>query len=385
MASVQKLLLRLTKADKKISTVIDLTEQYNTNHSVYQDVGGWDVAVVQVIDNSGSIYFQTTNDDGSVTGQLLPAPEVPINWYDLRGLDITNNDSVNYMGNGLVKFTKFGKYIKFATTYSFLPYIDNSSSESLVICYNPISSALYYNYGIVDLEIGITLYRDPELSNPYTPDCWTKIAWQGNPTIYDTIFVDNFGVIQDLDTCPPIMSTITSGDWGDECPACANIGTASVTVYSDKQYITPTIGIGFYTDAGLTIPFVTSPGWYTISWGGYGNPYKNVIQLDIDSLISNTGLCSSDCPANAYDYVISAIDLGLAVGNTDTALNGKVYAITADDGSGNPASRVFTSAGIYNHWLCSNVSIVPTLGYYAANVFVTSGLISEQILDGSCF
>jgi hypothetical protein len=87
---------------------------------------------------------------------------------------------------------------------------------------------------------------------------------------------------------------------------------------------------------------------------------------------------------SAYSYVISGIDLALATGNTDTNLNGKVYALTADDGTGNPASRTFNSAGGYNHWLCSMNPIIPTFGYYAANIFVTSGLISTQTNIGPC-
>ena len=88
--------------------------------------------------------------------------------------------------------------------------------------------------------------------------------------------------------------------------------------------------------------------------------------------------------ARAYSYVISATDLAAATGNTDTARNGKVYASTMEDETGNPASRTFTAAGSYNHWLCSMPPIVPTFGYYAANVFVTVGLVSTQTDIGVC-
>ena len=115
MATADKILLRLTKADRKISTVIDLTNQFNTNGSVYQDVGGWDVSVVEVINPTDTISFKTTNDDGAITGQVLPSPEVPINWIDVMGVDMYKNDvtSVNY--STLVKFINIGKYLQIST------------------------------------------------------------------------------------------------------------------------------------------------------------------------------------------------------------------------------------------------------------------------------
>jgi hypothetical protein len=88
--------------------------------------------------------------------------------------------------------------------------------------------------------------------------------------------------------------------------------------------------------------------------------------------------------SHAYTYVISATDLANATGNTDTTHNNAVFATTTDDGSGTPASRKFTSAGAYNHWICSLTSITPTFGYYKNNVLVTTGLVSTQTDIGAC-
>jgi hypothetical protein len=99
---------------------------------------------------------------------------------------------------------------------------------------------------------------------------------------------------------------------------------------------------------------------------------------------TTTSTTTSGPVARAYSYVISGTDLAAATGNTDTNVNGKIYAITADDGSGNPASRTFSASGSYIHWLCSMPPIVPTFGYYASNVFVTVGLVSTQTDIGVC-
>jgi len=113
MATVSKLLIRLQKFSSKISTVVDATESFNTNASYYQDLSGWDSAVVQFVGTSGTINFSTTNDDGAITGQLSPAPEVPINWVTVLGVNLTTKTDVSSIAAaGIVEFGIIGKYLK---------------------------------------------------------------------------------------------------------------------------------------------------------------------------------------------------------------------------------------------------------------------------------
>jgi len=112
MATVSKLLIRLQKFSPKISTTIDATESFNTNNSFYQDLSGWDSAVVQFVGTSGTISFSTTNDNGSITGQLLPAPEVPINWVSVAGVNLTSKaDVTSIAASGIVAFGIIGNYL----------------------------------------------------------------------------------------------------------------------------------------------------------------------------------------------------------------------------------------------------------------------------------
>jgi hypothetical protein len=112
--TVGKLLIRLTKFSNKTSNVIDATAQFNAAAGFYQDLSGWDEVVVQVISPSETISFFTTNDDGSVTGQLLPAPEVPINWLPVLGTDLrTNSTSLTVALSAHYKFATIGKYLGF--------------------------------------------------------------------------------------------------------------------------------------------------------------------------------------------------------------------------------------------------------------------------------
>jgi hypothetical protein len=113
MATASKILIRLTKFSSKISTVVDATDSFNANNSFYQDLSGWDLAVVQVVNPGTTIYFKTTNDDGSVTGDLLPAPEVPLYWMPVLGVDLlTKSDVSSISGTGLVSFGIIGKYLQ---------------------------------------------------------------------------------------------------------------------------------------------------------------------------------------------------------------------------------------------------------------------------------
>jgi hypothetical protein len=113
MATASKILIRLQKFSFKISAVVDATDSFNANNSFYQDLSGWDLAVVQVVNPGTTIYFKTTNDDGSVTGDLLPAPEVPLYWMPVLGVDLsTKSDVSSISGTGLVSFGIIGKYLQ---------------------------------------------------------------------------------------------------------------------------------------------------------------------------------------------------------------------------------------------------------------------------------
>ena len=112
MATVSKLLIRLQKFSSKISTTVDATESFNTDNSFYQDLSGWDSAVVQFVGTSGTISFSTTNDNGSITGQLLPAPEVPLNWVTVLGVNLTTKADVSSINaSGVVSFGIIGNYL----------------------------------------------------------------------------------------------------------------------------------------------------------------------------------------------------------------------------------------------------------------------------------
>ena len=111
--TVSKILIRLTKFSNKTSNVLNVTEQFNSAGLFYQDLSGWDEVVVQIVSPSEAISFKTTNDNGAVTGQLLPVPEVPINWMTVQGKKLSDGAFVTSISaSDIVKFDSFGQYLQ---------------------------------------------------------------------------------------------------------------------------------------------------------------------------------------------------------------------------------------------------------------------------------
>jgi hypothetical protein len=111
--SISKLLIRLQKFSSKISKVVDATNDFNKGGFYIQDLSGWDVAVVQLVNPGTTILFKTTNDDGSVTGQVMPSPEVPEYWSTVLGVNLaTKTDVSSLAATGIVSFGIIGKYLQ---------------------------------------------------------------------------------------------------------------------------------------------------------------------------------------------------------------------------------------------------------------------------------
>ena len=171
--SVSKLLIRLQKFSSKISKIVDATDSFNKYGLYYQDLSGWDSAVVQFVSPSAAVSFYTTNDDDSVTSQLLPAPEQPNNWVGVEGVNLLDkSDVVSIATDGLVEFGIIGKYLLLiGTETNSSPYAYNLSKNT----YDNAGEA--YNIGVLQgnqivyattnvLTIANKLYADSKLTQP---------------------------------------------------------------------------------------------------------------------------------------------------------------------------------------------------------------------------
>ena len=165
--SVSKLLLSLTKFSNKTSKVIDATDSFNATGSFYQDVSGWDSVVAQIVTPSETISFKTTNDDNAVTGDLLPAPEVPTNWLAVEGINLADKSdvsSVNASAN--VAFGIIGKYLQFigatVSTGASVVYASTATPTSVTAFYGDSALTMPVfgdtNYYGLRLMTGTTIY-----------------------------------------------------------------------------------------------------------------------------------------------------------------------------------------------------------------------------------
>ena len=241
-----------------------------------------------------------------------------------------------------------------APSYSYnVNFAFGSGSDA---CNDPVSQPTVYSADAT-LVNGSYIYPNPDLTGGIADG---YIAFGGNwYQIYGNQVID-------IQSCNPTFSYYANYSTASAGGACYQ-AQDQFTIYTPVAIDT---GVGVYTDSGLTTP--APDGYYSVNGTVYIVAGNNVSVVD-------------SCPAaDAYTYVISQTDLDAAIGNTNTSLNGKVITETSNDGSGNPATRSFSSVGSYNHWMCSLASITPTFGYWANNVFVTAGLVSTQTNIGAC-
>lgn len=172
--SVSKLLIRLTKNSFKTSKVVDATASFNARGTYYQDLSGWDYAVVQIETPSEAITFNTTNDDGSFTGDLLPAPVVPINWELVKGTDLATKTEITSIAvDGTVRFDTIGRFLQLngatvAAPYSY-GYLLSKGSSVLAIdaCSSGIENGSKVVYAATNVQTDVTaFYSDSLLTMP---------------------------------------------------------------------------------------------------------------------------------------------------------------------------------------------------------------------------
>ena len=203
--SVSKLLIRLQKFSSKISKTVDATASFNSLGYYYQDLSGWDTAVVQFVSPSEAISFFTTNDNGAINGQLLPAPEVPLNWDVVKGVDLaTKGDVTSASTSSNVEFTIIGQYLLLqgATTNSPLSYayVLSKNTYPTVAEANNVGIAqgteiVYAN--TATLSTSNKLFTTSGLTQPIYGDGtnWYAIELLTNPSVKYIITISPTGVI----------------------------------------------------------------------------------------------------------------------------------------------------------------------------------------------
>ena len=97
-----------------VSITLDLTAAFTASQSVVQDVGGFDYAVLQIVNASAAIDFKQTNDSGGVQGVSDGSALTATNFVAAQGLKMSDGTSVTSATAGLYKFLGGGQFLQFS-------------------------------------------------------------------------------------------------------------------------------------------------------------------------------------------------------------------------------------------------------------------------------
>jgi len=97
--------------------VLDVTQDFNADSSVKLDTGGADYAIVQLVNPSGTVNFEHTNDAGAVQGVSDGSAVSSTNFVTLQGVNLATSGNVSSLAaSGLVRFGYCGQFLKLSGT-----------------------------------------------------------------------------------------------------------------------------------------------------------------------------------------------------------------------------------------------------------------------------
>lgn len=97
-----------------VATYLDVTDAFNADNGYVQDVSGWDYAVWQFVNPSGTIDIKATNDGRAVEGRTDGNSSLATNFQTVQATLLTDGTSVTSVSAaGLYKTTVVGRYVKF--------------------------------------------------------------------------------------------------------------------------------------------------------------------------------------------------------------------------------------------------------------------------------
>jgi hypothetical protein len=97
-----------------ISQTLDVTTDFNANNTVQIDVGGWENVIVQMVNPSGTVLFQGSNDGGAITGSTAGNPVTATNFATISATKMSDGTlTTSLAAAGLYKLTQPPRYLKF--------------------------------------------------------------------------------------------------------------------------------------------------------------------------------------------------------------------------------------------------------------------------------
>jgi hypothetical protein len=100
-----------------LSTVIDVTSDFNVAGLKNIDVSGWDWVTVQLVGPAAAVTFNGSNDDGSVTGALQGGPLQATNFTAIQGINLnTGVGATTGAVAGLWRFPVISRFLQLSGT-----------------------------------------------------------------------------------------------------------------------------------------------------------------------------------------------------------------------------------------------------------------------------
>jgi hypothetical protein len=101
-----------------VQIVLDVTDEYTTGlesgtpYLVKLDTGGFDYAVVQLVNPSGAILFQHTNDSGAIQGVSDGSAVSSANAVALQGINLATGTAVTSLAaDGIIRLQSYGRFL----------------------------------------------------------------------------------------------------------------------------------------------------------------------------------------------------------------------------------------------------------------------------------
>lgn len=98
-----------------VDIVLDLSQSFvsGASSSYTIDMGGWDYAIVQLVNPSGAVNFTSSNDGGDISSYENAVSA--LNFTAVQGTNLATGTAVTSLNaSGLVKFNVVGKFLKLA-------------------------------------------------------------------------------------------------------------------------------------------------------------------------------------------------------------------------------------------------------------------------------
>lgn len=100
-----------------LSSYLDVTDLFNLNSGWVGDIGEWDYVTLQLVNPSGAVSFNTSNDSGAIQGVSDGSAASATNFTSVQGTNLASGSAVTSLNaSGEVKFTVAGRYLQLTGT-----------------------------------------------------------------------------------------------------------------------------------------------------------------------------------------------------------------------------------------------------------------------------